>query len=98
MRAFQVGRKALRQVATIVTPDTLLRWHRHLIARKWTYPRMSSQRGALNEIRRLVVRMTEDNPTWGYTRIQGAAEERGASRRPVDDREASQGARSPTSA
>src|SRR5207302_7794540 len=54
-------------------PDTLLRWHRQLIAHKWTYgaPR-SSRRGVLAEIRRLVVRMAAENSTWGYTRIQGA--------------------------
>ena len=70
VRAFRVGRRALREIATIVTPDTLLRWHRQLIARKWTYatPR-STRRGVLAEIRRWVVRMAEDNPTWGYTRI-----------------------------
>jgi transposase InsO family protein len=63
----------LREVATIVTPDTLLRWHRQLIARKWTYTTTpSSRRGVLAEIRRLVVRMATENPTWGYTRIQGA--------------------------
>jgi putative transposase len=72
VRAFQLGRRALRQVATIVTPDTLLRWHRHLVAHKWTYARRSPRRGVLAEIRRLVVRMAEENPTWGYTRIQGA--------------------------
>ena len=71
-RAFQLGRRALRQVATIVTPDTLLRWHRQLVARKWTYARRSPRRRVLAEIRHLVVRMAEENPTWGYTRIQGA--------------------------
>ena len=63
---------ALREIATIATPDTLLRWHRQLIARKWTYARQPGRRGVLLEIRRLVVRMAEENPTWGYTRIQGA--------------------------
>jgi putative transposase len=73
VRAFRVGRRALREVATVVTPDTLLRWHRQLVVRKWTYatPR-SSRRGVLAEIRRLVVRMANENVTWGYTRIQGA--------------------------
>jgi transposase InsO family protein len=71
-RAFRVGRRVLRQVATIVTPDTLLRWHRQLVARKWTYARRSPRRGVLAEIRCLVVRMAAENPTWGYTRIQGA--------------------------
>jgi hypothetical protein len=72
VRAFRLGRQALRHVATIVTADTLLRWHRQFVAQKWTYERKSSRRGVLAEIRRLVVRMTEDNSTWGYTRIQGA--------------------------
>jgi hypothetical protein len=73
VRAHRLGREALREVATIVTPDTLLRWHRQLVARKWTYAaKRSSRRGVLAEIRRLVVRMAEENPTWGYTRIQGA--------------------------
>jgi transposase InsO family protein len=71
-RAYRVGRAALREIATVATPDTLLRWHRQLIARKWTYGRKAARRGVLLEIRRLVVRMAEENPTWGYTRIQGA--------------------------
>ena len=63
----------LREIATIVAPDTLLRWHRRLIARKWTYAKKgTSRRGVLAEIRQLVRRMAEENPTWGYTRIQGA--------------------------
>ena len=61
------------QVATIVTPDTILRWHRQLVDRKWTYARRRASRsGVLAEIRRLVVRLAEENPTWGYTRIRGA--------------------------
>jgi hypothetical protein len=63
-RAYQVGRAALREIATIATPDTLLRWHRQLIARKWTHARKSARRGVLVEIRQLVVRMAMDNPTW----------------------------------
>src|SRR5437870_170037 len=73
-RAYRVGRAALREIATIATPDTLLRWHRELIARKWTYAARAGRRGVLVEIRQLVVRMASDNPTWGYTRIQGALE------------------------
>jgi putative transposase len=68
----RLGRRRLGQITTIVTPETILRWRRQLIARKWTYATQSKRRGVLAEIRRLVVRMAEENPTWGYTRIQGA--------------------------
>jgi hypothetical protein len=69
----QLGRRRLGEVATIVTPDTILRWHRRLVARKWTYAKKRGGRpGVLAEIQRLVVRMAEENPTWGYTRIVGA--------------------------
>jgi transposase InsO family protein len=71
-RAYRLARRTLREIATIATPDTLLRWHRQLIARKWTYVRKAGRRVTLLEIRRLVVRMAEENPTWGYTRMQGA--------------------------
>jgi transposase InsO family protein len=68
-----LGRKVLRQIATIVTPDTILAWHRKLIAAKWTYPRKAVGRpGVMQEIRELIVRMAEENPSWGYARIQGA--------------------------
>ena len=72
-RGKRLGRRVLSQVATIVSPDTILRWHRQLIARKWTYAtRRSGRPGILAEIRRLIVRMAEENPTRGYTRIRGA--------------------------
>jgi transposase InsO family protein len=63
----------LADVATIVTPDTILRWHRELVARKWTYAAgRGSPAGLQARIRALVLRMATENPTWGYTRIQGA--------------------------
>jgi transposase InsO family protein len=72
-RGQRLGRRRLGAVATIVTPDTILRWHRQLIARKWTYAKRRGGRpGVLAEVRRLVVRTAEENPTWGYTRIFGA--------------------------
>jgi putative transposase len=71
VRAHRLGRAALREIATIATPDTLLRWHRQLVAQKWTYANKPGRPGGLLEIRRLTVRMAEENPTWGYTRIQG---------------------------
>jgi hypothetical protein len=73
MHGHWLGRRRLGDVATIATPDTILRWHRQLIARKWTYAKRKGGRpGGFGEIRRLVVRMAEENPTWGYTRIVGA--------------------------
>ena len=70
----RLGRRRLGEVATIVTPDTILRWHRQLIAREWTSAtkRRGGRPGVLAEIRRLAVRMADENPTWGYTRIVGA--------------------------
>jgi len=68
-----LGRSVLAAIATIVTPDTILRWHRQLIARRWTYPdKRKGRPGVMKEIRRLVVRMAKENSTWGYRRIQGA--------------------------
>jgi putative transposase len=57
VRGHRLGRARLRAVATIVTPDTILRWHRQLIARKWTCTKGPHRcHGVLAEIQRLVVR------------------------------------------
>jgi putative transposase len=73
-KAQAVGRKALLELGTIVTPETLLRWHRELISRKFDFShrRQPGRPGTLRVITELIVRMALDNPHWGYTRIQGA--------------------------
>ena len=72
-KAKQVGRRVLQQFGTVVSPDTLLAWHRHLIARKYDgHQRRGPGRPPTTEIRQLVVRMAVENRDWGYTRIQGA--------------------------
>jgi transposase InsO family protein len=68
-----LGRRALADVASLVTPDTILRWHRQLVAEKWTHKRRSPGRPRVMEIiADLVVRMARENSGWGYTRIEGA--------------------------
>jgi putative transposase len=60
--------------AFLVTPATLLRWHRELIARRWTYPSTGRNRRGLAEATvDLVVRLATENPRWGYLRIVGEA-------------------------
>ena len=67
-----LGRKVLDEVATIVTPDTIMRWHRRLIAAKWTYTTKRIGRpGIMKAIRKLIVQMATSNSTWGYCHIQG---------------------------
>jgi len=73
----QLGRRLLNRVATIVTPDTIMRWHRRLIAAKWTYQQRRDRRGVMREIKSLIVRLAKENASWGYTRIQGALKDLG---------------------
>jgi transposase InsO family protein len=55
-----------------VRPETLQRWHRHLIAGAWTYPHRQTGRPPLDQdVQQLIIRMAEENPTWGYQRIRG---------------------------
>ncbi len=68
-----LGRRVLARIATVVTPDTILRWHHRLISMKWTYAQRSRGRpGVMKVIRALIVRMAMANSSWGYLRIQGA--------------------------
>ncbi len=70
-----VGRKALFEVAAIVTPDTILRWNRQLVAQKWDYSDRQKSVGRpciREEIVHLIVRMAKENEGWGCDRIQGA--------------------------
>jgi hypothetical protein len=69
----RLGRATLAQVATIVTADTILRWHRELVGRMRTNTRRWAGRPRVpSHVRALILRMATENATWGYTRIQGA--------------------------
>ena len=64
--------RAVWKRSLFVTPATVLRWHRELVARRWTYPHRRPGRPATAvEIRELVVRLARENPSWGYRRVQG---------------------------
>ena len=73
-KAKRLGRKLLAQLETIVTPETLMLWHRKLIAEKYDGSsfRTPGRRRTAKDLAALVVRMAEENRGWGYRRIQGA--------------------------
>ncbi len=70
-----LGRKMLEQVAGIVTPETILRWHRELVAQNWDYSKRQRKTGRpaiAQETVDLVLKLAKENPRWGYKRIKGA--------------------------
>jgi len=73
-KAKLVGRRRLGQLTTLVTPDTLLRWFRALVAKKWTFPRTNpiGRPPVDPELDKLVIKLLQQNPTWGSNRIVGA--------------------------
>jgi putative transposase len=71
----KLGKQALEEIATIVTPDTILAWHRQLIAQKFDGSRQRQSLGRPTidrELEALVVRLAQENRSWGYDRIVGA--------------------------
>lgn len=62
--------KALR-AHRIVTPGTLLRWHRHMVTKKWTQPRARGRPPLADDLAELIVKLARDNPSWGVVRVQG---------------------------
>jgi putative transposase len=64
-----VGRD--RWSSVLVKPDTILAWHRRLVANHWTYPHRPGRPATPTEIRGLIIRLARENPTWGYRRIHG---------------------------
>jgi putative transposase len=56
----------------LVTPATILRWHRRLVVKKWTYPHRTGRPPIDAELAALIGQLARQNPTWGYQRIQGS--------------------------
>lgn len=76
----QLGKQALAEIATIVKPDTILAWHRKLVAQKFdgSQQRKAPGRPQIDaELEALVVRMAQENRSWGYDRIAGALQHLG---------------------
>jgi putative transposase len=73
-KAKPISRKVLERICSLVTPDTLRRWHRSLIARKYdgSRARKPGRPPVMETIKALIVRLASENSGWGYTRVKGA--------------------------
>ena len=70
--ALRRGLPQARWSCFLVTPETLLRWHRRLVAGAWTYPHHGQGRPPLEHgIQQLIIRLATENPRWGYRRSKG---------------------------
>ena len=69
-----VGRAVLREIASLASPETVLRWYRGLVAKKYSAPNRNTVTTAPKRvsIEAHVLRVARENPSWGYTRIRGA--------------------------
>ena len=76
VKAKVLGRKVLQEVGSLFTPDTILRWHRELVAQKWDYSDRRKKKPGRpptpEDITQLVLQIARENPSWGYDRIVGA--------------------------
>jgi hypothetical protein len=63
---YGVGRRTLLKLNTLITPDTLMRWHQRLVAQKWDFSnrRLPGRWAIMREISQLIVRMAQENPRW----------------------------------
>lgn len=72
VRGRGLGRKLLTELACIVSPETILAWHRRLVASKWTYRRRAEGRPPLrNDVRALILELAKNDSNWGYSSIRG---------------------------